>query len=102
MSTATTDQLVILPELANAVWDVLVDCAHASNHEWQREAFVNYATGRTEISEYRFQGALGFGGKVRIGSEWQVTCYSEDANVRREAIIKRTNQALAELKASQQ
>jgi hypothetical protein len=48
--------------------------------------------------EYRFMGALGFGGKF-----WQqsmtVTCYPEDETPERRAIIERANAALADLLA---
>jgi hypothetical protein len=52
-------------------------------------------------TEYRFQGALGFGGKFRLrpsGLEpHRVDCYPEDMNPTRRSIIEVTNKALSEL-----
>lgn len=49
--------------------------------------------------EYRFQGALGFGGKVwQARGRYQplrVTCYEENATPERKAAIERANARLA-------
>lgn len=56
-----------------------------------------------ECGEYRFMGALGFGGKVwhqryaDMGHRIYVTCYSEDRTSERLKMIERTNLRLAEL-----
>lgn len=89
----------ISSDLAKEIWQVLVDHAHASNDGVDQETFVQYATGLADIKEYRFKGALGFGGKVRLNhARWSVDCYPEDANPERVRMIEATNQALAELK----
>lgn len=43
--------------------------------------------------EYRFQGSLGFGGKLNYdpGRGFTVTCYSEDLTPERERIMLTTN-----------
>ncbi len=84
-------------EQANAVFDVLVECADAG--EWQRDEFVQtHVEGRCD--EFRFQGLLGFGGKFwRTNGRWYVSAYPEDiaAQPERQAVIDATNARLAEL-----
>lgn len=49
--------------------------------------------------EFRFQGALGFGGKFyNDGRVWRVGCYGEDRTPERLAMIARANVSLAALK----
>ncbi len=90
----TTDQ-------ANAVYDVLVEHVGAvADGNWWRENFVYVQTAEV-VSEYRFQGALGFGGKFRRsgwGDRWRVDCYEEDLTNERRQMIDRANEALAELR----
>lgn len=59
--------------------------------------------GKSFPIEYRFQGLLGFGGKIRIRyDKWYVDNYSEDRTSLRDVIIKVTNKRLARLyKASE-
>lgn len=87
----------ISPEYANWLWSSLVEWAGASAHDYAREAFVNYAIGREDIPEYRFGGALGMGGKIRLykGKKPFVFCYPEDETEYRRGIIKATNAKLA-------
>lgn len=94
----------ISPEEANKVWDVLCLHAGANNDDISRDGFIYYAIRNTQISEYRFQGALGFGGKVRKleghrDGRWHVYYYPEDRNEEREEISRRTNEALAAITA---
>lgn len=64
-------------EQANAVYDVLV--THAGASEDGRDDFVFHQTLRSP-DEYRFMGALGFGGKFRNErGRWRVSAYPEDA-----------------------
>lgn len=50
------------------------------------------------MPEFRFQGALGFGGKVYFrDGKWGVYYYPEDRTAERDAICERTNAALAKL-----
>ncbi len=80
-------------EQANAVFDVLVECAGAS--EWQREEFVLTQTGG-RCDEFRFMGSLGSGGKF-WRHRMQVSAYPEDMTPERQATIDTTNTRLAEL-----
>ena len=74
------------------VFEVLRDCGAYPS---QREEFI-----RTQISgcrEYRFMGLLGYGGKFWNNSgRWYVTCYSEDRNTERDAMIESANARLEE------
>ena len=78
--------------LADAVWAVLVGVCGASPDE--RDDFVHHAL-RTTLLEYRFQGNLGFGGKVYMGDPPRVSCYKEDENPVRRVIIDGANALLA-------
>jgi hypothetical protein len=86
---------------ANAVFDVLVahagqqnDVGEDSHH---RKMFV-WIQSHEDCPEYRFGGALGFGGKFRIDyNGWRVDCYREDESPSRLDMIEKTNEALAEL-----
>lgn len=74
-------------ELAHAVYDVLVNVCGAA--EGDRYSFIYSAT-RGTLSEWRFCGHLGFGGKYRAES-FRVDCYSEDETPERLEIIERAN-----------
>lgn len=85
-------------EQANAIWDVLVE--HAGASQGGRADFVDVETWQ-DCAEYRFMGALGFGGKFwRNRGRWYVTAYPEDVKGRseRQQAIDATNAALAALK----
>jgi hypothetical protein len=89
---------------ANAVYDVLVQHAGASDHQgtFARGHFVATETEEC-VREYRFMGALGGGGKFRrdyrggVRDCWYVSCYPEDLTPARQAAVDATNAALAEL-----
>lgn len=91
-SVKTNERVGSLIEAAR-VFQVLVDIAGASNNDWL--SFQRFM--EEKGSEFRFCGALGFGGKY-----WRernaVTCYREDENKQRVAIMNKTNIALSELK----
>ena len=80
--------------LAQRVYDVLVAEAGASTQG--RVDFLR-AHVDADTREYRFCGRLGFGGKFWV-ERFAVSCYSEDLTPEREAIIARTNAALAALR----
>ena len=65
------------------------------------EAFVRYVGSASAFrQEFRFGGALGFGGKFyNDGGRWRVGCYPEDSTLKREAMIARANERLAALRA---
>lgn len=89
---------------ANAIYDVLVDFAGA--REDSREDFV-YSQINRFISEYRFMGGLGFGGKFwrtdgrrqngSWGETWRVSLYREDETIDRLNMYHDTNRALTEI-----
>ena len=92
------------PEIANAIYDTLVE--HAGASESWRENFVHAQQITDPICvEYRFQGRLGFGGKFwRTPSfnypTWYVNAYIEDeARPEVRDMIAATNAALASLHA---
>jgi hypothetical protein len=64
-----------------------------------RDLFTyHYDKADREPLEYRFMGALGFGGKLRMqGERLSVDCYPEDETPERQAMIERANRRLAEL-----
>lgn len=81
---------------ANAVFDVLV--THAGASELTRDEFVYHQThGRCD--EFRFIGALGFGGKF-WQRDWRVSAYPEDVkrDPSKQQVVNETNAALAELR----
>src|SRR5688572_1078314 len=60
-----------------------------------REAFVRYFV-EPGFHEWRFIGALGFGGKLYLNcGRLRVSCYSEDRTPQRDAMIERANERLA-------
>lgn len=76
-----------------AVWQILVDECGA----WDRDdsALTSFKHHWPECGEYRFQGKLGFGGKVWANrGEVYVTCYSEDETRERAAMIAAANARL--------
>jgi len=79
---------------ASAVYDILMLHAGEVEEEWSRSDFVYHQSARY-CAEYRFQGALGFGGKFRRdGKRLYVNCYAEDFNEERAKMIKAANKAL--------
>lgn len=88
-------------EQANAIYDVLVQ--HAGASEEGRDAFVVVQV-NTSPDEFRFGGALGFGGKFWHDRDgWRVSAYAEDARRWPEMrdVIDVTNAALATLRAKE-
>lgn len=90
---------------ANAVYDVLVGICGASDAKTRTDPYVGpradfeYHQTAGATDEYRFQGALGFGGKFwNCNGRWYVTCYREDETAQRRAMIEATNAALAALR----
>lgn len=91
------------PDQADAIYDALIEFAGAPSDADARYQFVLTQTDRF-CSEYRFIGALGFGGKFwRINTKrpdgtwgplWCVHAYREDMTPERQAIIDRTDEVL--------
>ena len=83
-------------------WNILVTLGGAMPDEKERFVRLHEHPNKCGISEYRFCGILGFGGKFWVncgpGScPVYVTCYPEDANQKRKRIIVNINSALNEL-----
>lgn len=83
------------PDRNESVWAILVEECGAS--EEMRDEFLHHAQ-RQDRLEFRFQGALGFGGKVYL-PEARVSCYREDETPARLAMIAAANERLAEVVA---
>lgn len=84
------------PKKAEHVWDALEIFGGA--HPADREDFL-YAVTTTGITEWRFQGKLGFGGKFWLSNgRWYVSCYSEDLTPERIELVKRINDLLEDLR----
>lgn len=91
----------------DAVYTILVEECGAPDGEWDRPAFLaSFELDHADILghplplEYRFCGALGFGGKLRHDpheDRWYVDCYREDETPERLEMIAHANRRLAEL-----
>lgn len=79
---------------ANKIWDILV--AHCGASERGREDWIgtNHYHG---ITEYRFCGSLGFGGKF-WADRFKVSCYMEDETPERLKAIVEANRLLKEVR----
>jgi len=92
----------ITPEIAEQAYSILVEECGASDDQWERTRFVKTVSeeDRTAI-EYRFHGALGFGGKFRqdrgLDGQPRVTCYPEHLTVERSLMMERANGRLKSL-----
>lgn len=90
----------IPPALVARVWQILVEECGCSNSTPRFMEF-RYYLGRQALGghEFRFVGALGFGGKFyNDGRKWWVSCYREHENPERLAMIERANARLAALR----
>lgn len=77
---------------AARIYDLLVQFAGASAGKDERSCFLRYATADLSV-EWRFQGFLGFGGKL-YADGWDVPrvgCYREDETPARRAVIDDLN-----------
>jgi hypothetical protein len=93
-------------EIANRVYDTLIEHAGALPDDGtritMRHDFLGWLTGDAYGREFRFMGALGFGGKLwfqpsslGLHPPFSVSCYPEDMTPERREMIDRTNAALA-------
>ena len=94
---------LIPKEAAEKIYDYLIKYGGApvSIHDGidrNKEAFVFHASGEG-ITEYRCVYKLGFGGKFYNDySQWRVAYYVEDKTPERDALVKKINKFLAELR----
>lgn len=86
----------ITEKTANKIYDVLVEhCGKHEHDEHDRQSFVWHVTDEKQRwTEWRFQGALGFGGKVWNSGGFYVSCYSEDNSPERRSMIRAANAEL--------
>ncbi|WP_413460476.1 hypothetical protein [Herbaspirillum huttiense] len=86
----------ITAAMAHGLYDALVKYAGAIDVDDLRQRFVyEFSQKASPTSEYRFQGALGFGGKFRY-PQLTVDCYPEDLTPSRNTMIQEANVALAQ------
>jgi len=84
-------------ELANKIYDILVEEAGASENN--RNEFIFAETKKPEeynhtggCAEFRFGGKLGFGGKFwNANNRFYVSAYSEETGTTQEKIIESVN-----------
>ena len=90
-----TRTLAVDEYTAEAIWDVLVEFCGAG--EFDRESFVICATDGN-WTEWRFQGSLGFGGKVwNNAGRFYVNLYREDETPERIAARDKANEELEKI-----
>ena len=78
---------------ANKIYDILVMDGGAKPSN--RNSFVRNTMSADNYFDWWFGGNLGLGGMLHIGCGWiYVTCYSEDLNPERQAIIHLINSKL--------
>ena len=87
-------------EIADRIWTILVEEAHAQDGERDRSSFI-YHQGKG-CTEYRIGGPLGYGGKFwNNAGRWYVNTYPEtiehQPNLR--DLIEKTNRRLESLRA---
>lgn len=84
-----------------AVWDEAVEPICEAKILTSVEDFVRSHTDpQYPAREWRINGNLGFGGKVRTDTydlRCRVDCYPEDENAERDAVIKKANKKLDEI-----
>ena len=96
------DDNVIPEEFARDVYQVLVNCCGAPDDEYSVLSFMSHAT-VNGVSEWRFVGRLGFGGKFinnGVLHNWFVVCGPEDKKIikREQKNIDRANEKLYQLR----
>jgi len=91
---------------AKAIYDILVAQAGAADDEGDRYQFEqSYLDRESGFGlEFRFQGSLGFGGKIRYtpSTGWYIDCYREDESPQRNRVIASVNAALAQFNTAAQ
>jgi hypothetical protein len=92
----------IEPWMAVQIWQVLIEeCGNRNDgRRLDLYSFCAYLEKDTGFGhEYRFMGALGFGGKFYNDHfSWRVGTYREDATPAKNEMIRRANVRLAELR----
>lgn len=82
-------------ETASKIYDILVVVGGA--YEPMRSPFIHYQIEKDyQGKEWRFGGALGFGGKYWTDTNC-VSCYSEDETPKRLKLINKINRMLKDV-----
>ena len=89
-------------ELAEKIYNILVEHAGVIDMESNKQPFLYHQNGKVSrynpdggCREYRFQGALGFGGKFyNCNGKFYVSAYSEDTGDKEQKIIDTVNELL--------
>jgi len=88
-------------EVANEIWTILVEeCGASEDSVVGRGNFVPFLLTEPSggLSEYRFQGEIGFGGKIYFNPrQFYVGCYTEEETPYVLLMIARANARLQEL-----
>ena len=84
-------------QIFNRVYAALVEHCAAPADELSRMSFFVAFRKEHPTTEYRFHGALGFGGKFRFPG-FTVDCYREDETPERLRMIAKANEVLAGLR----
>lgn len=80
----------------NSLYDILTtECGAPKRF---RENFVWIMTNNPECREYRFQGDLGFGGKLyrETRGRFRVDCYLKDRTEARDEMMRKANERIKE------
>ena len=88
----------ITDEQKNAIYDVLVRALGALGDDYHRENFMSHWPA---CKEFRFQGILGFGGKIHWRPSWgrphyaYVSYYPENRQESLDAAVAEANKTIA-------
>lgn len=86
----------IITTYAERIYDILVEHCSAHNDAREKQSFVHAQV--EGCIEWRFQGALGFGGKFwNNAGRWYVNGYPEEMTPERETIVQKANAQLITL-----
>jgi hypothetical protein len=90
------NKYTVTPDEASLIFDALVDTCGA--RESRREDFIHYLSQDQKNHEYRFQGFLGFGGKLyHQWDELWVGCYPEDMDKVKQSMIHEAHTRIEEI-----
>lgn len=88
-------EFIITFDIANSIVDILVE--HCGVNTNRRKTIVDDLMWG-KLTEYRFQGNLGFGGKLNYNnSKIYVSYYPEDATLEKELRVEIANSKLSEI-----
>lgn len=93
--------MIVMPRTFEVVWEILKK--HCGVDDTARQEFLLNSPKTVsdhETLEFRFMGALGFGGKIRysVRDKFHVDCYPEDSTPERKVMIEAANTELKTLR----